>query len=146
MDGVTVQSAPRIRIGISGWRYEPWRGVFYPDELPQRLELQYASSIFSTIEINGSFYSLQRPSSWQAWYAETPDDFVFAVKGPRFITHMLRLKEVGHATREFPGVGLARVARKAGADPVAVSAEPEIRRGRDSRISWRCCHTIRRPH
>jgi uncharacterized protein YecE (DUF72 family) len=82
-----------IRIGISGWRYAPWRGVFYPPDLPQRAELAYASRLFSSIELNGSFYSLQRPESYARWYAETPDDFVFALKGPRFLTHMKRLRE-----------------------------------------------------
>ena len=81
-----------LRIGISGWRYEPWRGVFYPTGLPQHRELAFASRMLPTIEINGSFYSLQRPESYLAWRDDTPDDFVFAVKGPRYITHMLRLK------------------------------------------------------
>ena len=67
-----------IRIGISGWRYAPWRGVFYPPGLPQRQELEYASRLFPSIEINGSFYSLQAPSSWQQWHDQTPDHFVFA--------------------------------------------------------------------
>lgn len=82
-----------IRIGISGWRYAGWRGVFYPPGLPQRRELEYAAGRLSSIEVNGSFYSLQRPSSWRAWAAAVPDDFVFAVKGPRFITHMKRLAD-----------------------------------------------------
>jgi uncharacterized protein YecE (DUF72 family) len=82
-----------IRIGISGWRYAGWRGVFYPPGLPQRRELEYAASRMSSVEVNGSFYSLQRPSSWRSWAAAVPDDFVFAVKGPRFITHMKRLAD-----------------------------------------------------
>jgi uncharacterized protein YecE (DUF72 family) len=65
-----------VRIGISGWRYPPWRGVFYPPDLPQKCELAYAASIFRSIEINGTFYSLQRPKNFEAWSAETPDDFV----------------------------------------------------------------------
>jgi uncharacterized protein YecE (DUF72 family) len=81
-----------VRIGISGWRYEPWRGVFYPPGLTQHRELAFASRMLPTIEINGSFYSLQRPESYLAWHDDTPDEFVFAVKGPRYITHMLRLK------------------------------------------------------
>jgi uncharacterized protein YecE (DUF72 family) len=83
-----------IYIGISGWRYEPWRGVFYPEGLTQQRELEYASRQLPTIEINGSFYSLQRPESYAAWYAATPPGFVFSVKGNRFITHILRLREV----------------------------------------------------
>ena len=82
-----------IRIGISGWRYAGWRGVFYPPGLPQRRELEHAASRLGSIEVNGSFYSLQRPSSWRAWAQAVPEDFVFAVKGPRFITHMKRLAD-----------------------------------------------------
>src|SRR3954471_4364554 len=78
----------QTRIGISGWTYGPWRGVFYPKDLAHKRELEYASRQFSSIEINGSFYSLQRPSSYQAWYDATPDGFIFSVKGGRFITHM----------------------------------------------------------
>lgn len=82
-----------IRIGISGWRYTPWRGVFYPPGLAQARELEYASRAVRTIEINGSFYSLQRPASYQAWYDATPEGFVFAHKGNRYITHVRRLRE-----------------------------------------------------
>ena len=81
------------RVGISGWRYPPWRGVFYPPGLPQRSELAYAAGALDTIEINGTFYSLQRPELFTAWYEQTPPGFVFSVKGPRFITHMKRLLE-----------------------------------------------------
>src|SRR3954471_362578 len=95
-----------IRIGISGWRYTPWRGTFYPDDLPQHAELKYASNIFPVIEINGSFYSLQRPSSYASWYAETPGGFVFTVKAPRYITHMRRLKEVQAPLANFFASGV----------------------------------------
>ena len=87
-------SSRRIRVGISGWRYAPWRGDFYPKGLPQRRELEYAASQLTSIEINGSFYSLQRPSSYARWRDEVPDDFVLAVKGGRFITHLKRLRDV----------------------------------------------------
>jgi uncharacterized protein YecE (DUF72 family) len=83
-----------IRVGLSGWRYAGWRGDFYPEGLVQRRELAYAAERFSTIEVNGSFYSLQRPASYAAWRDETPQDFVFALKGGRFITHMKRLVDV----------------------------------------------------
>src|ERR671939_281869 len=83
-----VPRKPEVRIGISGWRYAGWRGKFYPKDLAQRRELEFAASTFNSVEINGSFYSLQLPSSYLRWYAETPDDFLFAIKGPRFITHM----------------------------------------------------------
>ena len=82
-----------VRVGISGWRYPPWRGVFYPPGLPQRRELEYAASRLSTIEVNGSFYSLQRPSSWRTWADTVPADFVFSVKGPRFLTHLKKLAD-----------------------------------------------------
>src|SRR5437868_15544771 len=86
--------AGRILIGISGWRYEPWRGVFYPEKLPQRRELEYASRMVPTIEINGSFYSLQSPDIYSEWHDATPEHFVFSVKAPKYITHMRRLKEI----------------------------------------------------
>lgn len=95
-----------IRIGISGWRYAPWRGDFYPEGLPQRRELEYAASHLTSIEINGSFYSLQRPSSYAKWRSEVPDDFVFSVKGGRFITHMKRLKEVETPLANFFASGV----------------------------------------
>ena len=83
----------KVRIGISGWTYPPWRGKFYPAKLPQKKELHYAAEQFATIEINGTFYSLQRPSSYEKWRDETPEDFVFSVKGSRYITHLQRLRE-----------------------------------------------------
>ena len=86
-----------VRIGISGWRYKGWRGVFYPKGLPQRRELEYAARIFGSIEINGTFYSLQRPQSFARWADATPEDFVFAVKASRFITHNKKLKDPEHA-------------------------------------------------
>ncbi|WP_454049249.1 DUF72 domain-containing protein [Cellulomonas sp. Marseille-Q8402] len=83
-----------VRIGISGWRYTPWRGVFYPKGLAQRRELEHASRQLGTIEINGSFYALQRPESYRTWKAEVPPGFVFSVKGGRFVTHMKKLADV----------------------------------------------------
>ena len=103
-----------IRIGISGWRYAPWRGVFYPGALPQRCELEYASRLFPSIEINGSFYSLQSPSSWQAWHDATPDHFVFSVKGPRYITHILRLRDFERALANFYASGVLLLRDKLG--------------------------------
>jgi uncharacterized protein YecE (DUF72 family) len=104
----------RIRIGISGWQYAPWRGTFYPAKLAQRAELQYASSLLSTIEINGSFYSLQRPESYAKWHGETPSDFVFAVKGPRYITHMRRLQDVEKPLANFFASGVFNLREKLG--------------------------------
>ncbi len=116
---------PSIRIGISGWRYTPWRGAFYPTDLPQRLELWYASRILSTIEINGSFYSLQRPEYFEQWHRETPDDFVFAVKGPRFITHMKRLRDVEIPLANFFASGVFNLREKLG--PVLWQFPPQFR-------------------
>jgi uncharacterized protein YecE (DUF72 family) len=105
---------PAVRIGVSGWRYAPWRGNFYPKGLPQRAELEFAASCFPSIEINGSFYSLQAPRSWQAWYDATPAGFVFAVKGPRYITHMLRLKQIERPLANFFASGLFQLREKLG--------------------------------
>jgi uncharacterized protein YecE (DUF72 family) len=107
-------SHARIRIGISGWRYKGWRGVFYPDKLPQRRELEFASKKFDTIELNGSFYSLQRPQSFLQWSAETPQDFTFAIKGSRYITHMLRLRDIEGALANFFAQGLLHFGSKLG--------------------------------
>ena len=104
----------RIRIGISGWRYNPWRGVFYPGDLAQRRELQFASRAFPTIEINGSFYSLQRPESYQRWYEETPSGFVFSIKGGRYITHLLRLRNAERAIANFFASGIFNLREKIG--------------------------------
>ncbi len=106
--------AARVRIGISGWRYPPWRGTFYPKDLPQKSELAYASKTLPVIEINGSFYSLQRPESYAKWYAETPKNFIFAVKGPRYITHMRRLREVEKPLANFFASGLFALEEKLG--------------------------------
>src|SRR5258705_12282760 len=76
-----------IRVGIGGWVFKPWRGEFYPEGLPQARELEYASRKVTAIEINGTFYSTQKPESFRKWGAETPDDFGFSLKGPRFTTH-----------------------------------------------------------
>jgi uncharacterized protein YecE (DUF72 family) len=101
-----------VRIGISGWNYSGWRGVFYPKGLPHRRELEFASRTFNSIEINGSFYSLQLPSSYQRWYAQTPEDFLFSVKGPRFITHMKRLREVKTPLANFFASGVLALSEK----------------------------------
>jgi uncharacterized protein YecE (DUF72 family) len=106
--------AGEVRIGISGWNYKPWRGDFYPKGLVQKRELAYAASVFSSIEINGTFYSLQRPSSFVRWVEETPENFVFAVKGSRFITHMLRLRGVEQALANFFASGLLTLGEKLG--------------------------------
>jgi uncharacterized protein YecE (DUF72 family) len=103
-----------IRIGISGWRYGPWRGTFYPEGLAQKRELEYASRKVNSVEINGSFYSLQRPKDYQHWYEQTPADFVFAVKGGRYITHMRKLKDVEKPLANFLASGVLRLEDKLG--------------------------------
>jgi uncharacterized protein YecE (DUF72 family) len=103
-----------VRVGISGWRYPPWRGDFYPEGLPQRRELEYAASQLTSIEVNGSFYSLQRPSSYATWRAEVPDDFVFSVKGGRFLTHMKRLRDVEVPLANFFASGVLGLEHKLG--------------------------------
>jgi uncharacterized protein YecE (DUF72 family) len=115
----------RIRVGTSGWRYAPWRGVFYPPGLAQKNELRYACSIFSTLEINGSFYSLQRPECYARWYDEAPADFVFAVKGGRFITHMKKLKNVDTALANFLASGVFNLREKLG--PILWQFPPNFR-------------------
>lgn len=105
---------PVARVGISGWRYAPWRGDFYPRGLPQRRELEFASRKLDTIELNGTFYSLQKPEYFAAWRDETPDDFVFSVKGGRFITHLLRLKNVHTALANFFASGVLGLGSKLG--------------------------------
>jgi uncharacterized protein YecE (DUF72 family) len=104
----------QIRIGISGWRYEPWRKKFYPPKLTQKNELWYASRCLNSIELNGSFYSLQRPSSYRAWYEQTPDDFVFTMKGGQFITHIRRLREIEQPLANFFASGLLLLKEKLG--------------------------------
>jgi uncharacterized protein YecE (DUF72 family) len=103
-----------ILIGISGWRYAPWRGVFYPPDLAQGRELEYASRALPTIEINGTFYSLQRPEFFEAWHDQTPDDFVFAIKGSRYITHMLKLRNIESALSNFLASGIFKLRKKIG--------------------------------
>lgn len=103
-----------IRIGISGWRYPGWRGSFYPPDLRQKDELAYAASKFNSIEINGTFYCMQRPESFGCWAESTPDDFVFALKGPRFITHMLKLTRAKIPLANFFASGVLRLGRKIG--------------------------------
>jgi len=103
-----------IRIGISGWTYKPWRGVFYPEGLPQKRELAYAAEHFRSVEINGTFYGLQRPESFARWSEETPDGFVFAIKGSRYITHMRRLKDIEVPLANFFASGPLRLGPKLG--------------------------------
>lgn len=118
-----------IRIGISGWRYEGWRGGFYPEGLPQRRELAYAASRLPSIEINGSFYSLQRPEYYEAWYRETPPGFVFSVKGNRYISHVRRLRDVETPLANTFASGVFRLREKLG--PFLWQFPPNLRYDRE---------------
>lgn len=115
----------KVRIGISGWRYAPWRKVFYPPDLAQSRELYFASRALPSIEINGSFYALQRPQSYARWYADTPDDFVFSVKAPRYVTHILRLRDVEKPIANFFASGLFHLKEKLG--PILWQFPPSFR-------------------
>lgn len=114
-----------VRIGISGWTYAPWRGVFYPKGLPQKCELEYATSQFNSLEINGTFYGMQRPDAFADWADRAPDDFVFAVKAPRYITHIRRLREVETPLANFIASGLLRLGAKLG--PILWQFPPNFR-------------------
>ena len=114
-----------IRIGVSGWTYAPWRGAFYPRELPQRRELAYAARAFNAIEINGTFYGMQTPPTFAHWAAQAPKDFVFALKGPRYITHMKQLREVKTPLANFFASGLLALGPHLG--PVLWQFPPRFR-------------------
>ena len=103
-----------IRVGIGGWVFEPWRGDFYPKGLPQARELEYASRKLTSIEINATFYRTQKPDSFRKWAAETPDDFVFSLKGPQFATNRRVLAEAGPAIERFFASGLLELKSKLG--------------------------------
>ena len=118
-------STGTIRVGISGWTYAPWRGVFYPKGLRQSRELAYAAERFSTIEINGTFYCLQRPASFDSWAAATPEDFVFSIKGSRYITHMLKLRNAEQALANFFASGVLGLGPKLG--PILWQFPPQFR-------------------
>lgn len=117
--------AGKVHIGVSGWRYTPWRGHFYPPGLAQARELAYASRQFPSLELNGSFYSLQRPSSYATWARDTPQGFVFAIKGSRYITHMLKLRNIDAALANFLASGLFELGPKLG--PILWQFPPMMR-------------------
>ncbi|WP_460405803.1 DUF72 domain-containing protein [Actinophytocola sediminis] len=111
-------------IGTSGWVYPPWRGEFYPPGLAQRRELEHLSGRLNSVELNGSFYSLQRPASYQSWHAQTPDGFVFAVKGSRFITHLKRLRDTEVPLANFLASGVLALGDKLG--PILWQLPPNL--------------------
>jgi uncharacterized protein YecE (DUF72 family) len=123
-------AAPRkrpgeARIGLSGWTYKSWRGPFYPDGLPHKRELEHMATLFRTVEINGTFYSMQRPDTFGRWAEAVPDEFIFAVKGPRFLTHMKRLNEPVAPLANFVASGLLRLGPKLG--PILWQLPPTFR-------------------
>lgn len=103
-----------IRTGIGGWTYEPWRGLFYPDDLRQKDELAYAASRLGAIEVSGTFYRLQKPETFARWRDETPEDFVFALKGSRYVVTRKKLADAGEAVERFVGQGIAELGDKLG--------------------------------
>lgn len=111
---MTDKKAGRIRIGVGGWTYAPWRGVFYPEKLPQKRELEYAAGHLTSIEINGTYYGSQKPESFAKWRDETPDDFVFSLKAPRFATNRRVLAEAGETIERFFGSGVTELGDKLG--------------------------------
>lgn len=110
----TKSNGGAIRVGIGGWTFEPWRGTFYPDDLSQKRELEYASSKLTSIEINGTYYSTFKPPSWIKWREETPKDFVFAVKASRFCTNRRELGGAGESVTRFINQGLHELKDKLG--------------------------------
>jgi uncharacterized protein YecE (DUF72 family) len=107
-------AAHQVRVGISGYVYRGWRDKFYPAELPARRWLEYASRKFNSIELNGTFYSLKSPSVYEKWAREVPDDFLFAVKGSRFVTHNLKLRNAERALANFFASGVLALGAKTG--------------------------------
>lgn len=119
----------KIRIGIGGWTYPPWRGVFYPDKLPQSKELEFASRALTAIEINATFYGRQKPKSWEGWEKVAPEDFQFAVKGSRYCVMKSKLAEAGEGLSGFFAQGFAALGPKLG--PILWQFAPRRRFDRD---------------
>jgi uncharacterized protein YecE (DUF72 family) len=111
---MSKKTQSRIRIGVGGWTFAPWRGTFYPDGLTQKRELEYASRKLTSIEINGTFYGSQKPESFAKWHDETPEDFVFSLKGPRFTTNRRVLAEAGESVERFFKSGVTELKDKLG--------------------------------
>ncbi|HZT86772.1 MAG TPA: DUF72 domain-containing protein [Stellaceae bacterium] len=120
-----MSGAPRIRVGIGGWVFPPWRGTFYPKGLRQADELAHASRRVTAIEINGTFYGAQKPESFRRWHDDTPDDFMFSVKGPRYATHRKDLGDAGSSIERFFNSGVLELRDKLG--PVLWQFPPFLR-------------------
>jgi uncharacterized protein YecE (DUF72 family) len=111
---MATRKKARIRVGIGGWTFEPWRGTFYPDDLTQKRELEYASRALTSIEVNGTFYGSQKPETFAKWRDETPDDFVFSLKAPRYATNRRVLAEAGETIERFFAGGVLELGDKLG--------------------------------
>ena len=111
---MSASKSGTIRVGVGGWTYEPWRGEFYPDGLPQKRELEYASQHLTSIEINGTYYGSQKPESFAKWHDETPDGFMFSLKAPRFATNRRKLAESGESVERFFASGVMELKDKLG--------------------------------
>jgi len=134
----TSKKSGNIYIGIGGWTFEPWRGVFYPEKLAQAKELSYAASKLTSIEINGTYYGSQKPESFRKWAREVPDGFVFSLKGPRFATNRRVLAEAGDSVKRFYDSGVLELGDRLG--PVLWQFAPTKKfDGADSANSWSCC-------
>lgn len=114
MSEATTNTAPRIRVGVGGWTFEPWRDNFFPAGWPHARELEYASRKLSAIEVNGTYYSSQKPATFAKWRDETPDDFVFSLKASRFATNRRVLAEAGESIQRFVNQGIAELREKLG--------------------------------
>ncbi len=116
-----------IRVGVGGWTFEPWRGTFYPPKLPQKRELEHASRQLTSIEVNGTYYGSQKPASFIRWRDETPDGFVFSLKGPRFTTNRRVLAEAGSSIERFLSSGVLELKEKLGPDQLADAVDQAVR-------------------
>src|SRR5690242_21829040 len=110
-----TRKSGKIFVGVGGWNFAPWRGTFYPDDVTQARELHYASRALTSIEINSTFYGLQKPATFEKWRDETPDGFIFSVKAPRFVTHRKKLADAKSSIDNFLGSGLLELGAKLGA-------------------------------
>jgi len=148
--------AVRVRVGVGGWNYEPWRDNFYPAGWPQQRELEYASRKLTAIEVNGTYYSSQKPATFAKWRDQTPDDFVFSLKASRFATNRRVLAEAGESVQRFVASGIAELAHKLGPivwqfaptkvfDPVDFAAFVELLPPRVNGIALRHVLDVRHP-
>jgi hypothetical protein len=127
-------AAGTIRVGVGGWDYDPWRETFYPPRLARSKQLEYAARRLTAIEINATYYKLQKPESFERWAKTVPEDFRFAIKGSRFCSNRKVLGEAGEAVERFCGQGLAELGDKLGPDPLAVHDHQGLRSGRLRRL------------